>query len=246
MKGSDQISKLPESILEHILSFLVVKESAKTSILSKAWNSAWTSLSCLDFGDKFFVKSKNIVVDQILATGLKQKILIRRFMLLPDYWSKTLDTLWYSKLTKSLGNFSHSKAIELCCNSDTVLVIPIDMRENLLPPLYGAKHLHIICKYPSYSVVDFVDSLLWISPQLDTLSFKKPRSSNNLKFIYRDTADEDEKPCCPSLHLKCWRHNLKEVELQKFTFAELEELRNYFLTNADILQIVEVPLECSL
>ncbi|KAK4356558.1 hypothetical protein RND71_025529 [Anisodus tanguticus] len=35
----------------------------------------------------------------------------------------TLDTQWYSKLTKLLGNFSHSKAIELSCNFDKFIYI---------------------------------------------------------------------------------------------------------------------------
>ncbi|CAN4098474.1 unnamed protein product [Withania somnifera] len=35
MEGKDQISKLPEQILDHILSFLVIKDAEKTSALSK-------------------------------------------------------------------------------------------------------------------------------------------------------------------------------------------------------------------
>lgn len=50
------------------------------------------------------------------------------------------------------------------------IVIPMYMRENLLPPLYGTKHLRLKVPYHyCYSVVNAVDSLLWISPQLETL-----------------------------------------------------------------------------
>lgn len=46
------------------------------------------------------------------------------------------------------------------------------MRENLLPPLYDAKCLRVTIMNPlNHSVVDVVDSLLWISPQLDSLYF---------------------------------------------------------------------------
>ncbi|KAJ8560087.1 hypothetical protein K7X08_004145 [Anisodus acutangulus] len=145
--------------------------------------------------------------------------------------------------------------IVTCCNliavdldTPNVIVIPKDMRENLLPPLYGAKRLHIkIMDQTNYSVVDVVDSLLWISPQVDTLSVDQGRSLNSLiKFTYRDAANEDEKPCCASQAWKCWRHELKKVKLQNFARTELEKLRNYFLTNTDTLSIIENPSECSL
>ncbi|KAM3232857.1 F-box/LRR-repeat protein like [Capsicum annuum] len=133
--------------------------------------------------------------------------------LIPD--PKALDTRWYSKLTESLGNFNNSRAITLRCDYDKVIVIPKDMRENLLPPLYGTKRVHIkIMDRTKYSVVNVVDSLLWVFPQLDTLSVDKGQSSQSLiEFTYRDAADdEDEKPCCASLPWKCWRHELKRVK----------------------------------
>ncbi|KAK4375406.1 hypothetical protein RND71_006083 [Anisodus tanguticus] len=128
MGGTDQISKLPEPILEHILSFLVVKDAAKTSILSKAWNNAWTSLSCLDFGDNFFEKSQHIIVDQILATGLKQNIFIRRFMLLPDSWSKYVDN-WIKIL--------------VACNIEE-LFLDVDTDEMFPEAIFAAKALKVL------------------------------------------------------------------------------------------------------
>ncbi|XP_047270475.1 putative F-box/LRR-repeat protein At3g18150 [Capsicum annuum] len=425
MEGTDEISKLPEPILDHILSFLAIKDAAKTSTLSKFWNSVWTNLSCLDFGDNYLHKSKKIV-DQILSNRLNQKISIKRFKAnLPIYLSKAvddwikvlvtcnikelfldigvyaynkspeaifaakslnvlslrgfklerikfyflrelyledssldeqffqalcaicsdlevlslkrfsglislqvagtfpklrtvklqtcppkfrkvdivapnvenlyissfgldlhlieitacksltrlkltavavndkccrvkvlkvfacyhliavelddapnllrfsydihhgkkglvayfdpspifklkasrlleveiklipdpeaLDTRWYSKLTESLGNFNNSTATTLRCDYDQVIVIPKDMRENLLPPLYGTKRMQIkIMDRTNYSIVDVVDSLLWIFPQLDTLSVDKGQSLQSLiKFTYRDAADDE-------------------------------------------------------
>ncbi|XP_075085090.1 F-box/LRR-repeat protein At3g26922-like [Nicotiana tabacum] len=72
----DYISKLPEPILQKILSFLLVKEAAQLSTLSKTFNSAWNSLSYLNFG---YILSKNItelvnVVDQILANRQNHKL----------------------------------------------------------------------------------------------------------------------------------------------------------------------------
>ncbi|KAM3325907.1 hypothetical protein P3S67_001033 [Capsicum chacoense] len=113
------------------------------------------------------------------------------------------------------------------------------MRESSVPPLYGADRLHV--KFQNklkYSVVDIVDSLLWISPQLDTLSFHQA-DLKTLKFIY-----EDEKPCCTSLTWKCWRHKLKQVEMQNFTRMEQQELSNYFFTNLGLIIDEVVGASC--
>ncbi|KAG5589115.1 hypothetical protein H5410_039629 [Solanum commersonii] len=48
-----------------------------------------------------------------------------------------------SDVTKFLGNFNHSMVVELTCKSDKGLVIPKDMRGNLLPPLYGTNRVHV-------------------------------------------------------------------------------------------------------
>lgn len=47
----DSISKLPDEILHHLLSFLPTKIAVGTSILSTRWRHLWTSLLVLDFND---------------------------------------------------------------------------------------------------------------------------------------------------------------------------------------------------
>ncbi|ONK74624.1 uncharacterized protein A4U43_C03F8410 [Asparagus officinalis] len=49
---SDQISKLCNAIIHHILSFLPVRDAAKTSILSKRWRKLFHSMPILDFDQK--------------------------------------------------------------------------------------------------------------------------------------------------------------------------------------------------
>ncbi|KAH0641572.1 hypothetical protein KY290_033175 [Solanum tuberosum] len=143
-----------------------------------------------------------------------------------------------SDVTKFLGNFNQSMVVELTCKSDKALAIPKDMRGNLLPPLYGTNRVHVNIRSPliNCSIVDILDSMLWISPQLDTISYCKP-DLKVLMFIY-----EDEMPCCTSQPWKCWRPKLKQVKIQNITCMEQkQELRNYLYANTDIPEIIEVP-----
>ncbi|WMV52479.1 hypothetical protein MTR67_045864 [Solanum verrucosum] len=88
---------------------------------------------------------------------------------------ETPNSDWYSKLVKFLDNFNHSMALELTCKSEKGLVIPKDVREHLFPPLYGTNRVKVRIHSPliSYSVVDILDGIFWLSPQLDTLSYSK-------------------------------------------------------------------------
>ncbi|XP_047270469.1 F-box/LRR-repeat protein At3g26922-like [Capsicum annuum] len=77
-----RISKLPEPILQHILSFLHAKDVTRMSTLSKVWDSAWKSLPYLNFGDILdWSKDLNVVIDQALANRKKHKISIQKFSL---------------------------------------------------------------------------------------------------------------------------------------------------------------------
>lgn len=47
----DSISRLPDHILLHLLSFVGIRTATKTSILSKKWRHLWTHIMDLDFDD---------------------------------------------------------------------------------------------------------------------------------------------------------------------------------------------------
>ncbi|KAJ1383997.1 Leucine-rich repeat domain superfamily [Sesbania bispinosa] len=53
-EGEDIISKLPESLISRILSFLPTKDAVRTSVLSKIWVYRWTSITKLDLDDSVF------------------------------------------------------------------------------------------------------------------------------------------------------------------------------------------------
>ncbi|KAK9041598.1 hypothetical protein V6N11_016691 [Hibiscus sabdariffa] len=47
----DRISRLPDVLIQHILSFLSTKEAMTTSVLSKRWLWVWTSVPIIDLQD---------------------------------------------------------------------------------------------------------------------------------------------------------------------------------------------------
>lgn len=67
--SEDRISKLPDDLINHILSYVDSKVAVKTMLLSKRWVNVWTTLSSLSFESellykyekfaKFFFKYRN-------------------------------------------------------------------------------------------------------------------------------------------------------------------------------------------
>ncbi|KAL3653035.1 hypothetical protein CASFOL_002716 [Castilleja foliolosa] len=70
----DRLTALPDGILIHILSFLGLKESAVTSVLSKRWEFIWTELPRLEF----YEESKESDKIRQFAAMINRTLLIRR------------------------------------------------------------------------------------------------------------------------------------------------------------------------
>ncbi|KAL6198992.1 hypothetical protein ACLB2K_028780 [Fragaria x ananassa] len=69
-KGEDRITRLPDFVLGHILSFLPsTKCVVRTSILSKRWKNIWSSVPNLYFRDEEFDCDENFIafVDRVLS-----------------------------------------------------------------------------------------------------------------------------------------------------------------------------------
>ncbi|KAG4931078.1 hypothetical protein AAZX31_17G184400 [Glycine max] len=58
-EGEGTLSKLPEPLVSHILSFLPTKDAVRTSVLSKKWQFRWTFITKLDLDDTVFYKRKS-------------------------------------------------------------------------------------------------------------------------------------------------------------------------------------------
>ncbi|MCL7050309.1 hypothetical protein MKW94_000482, partial [Papaver nudicaule] len=69
VENLDRISDLPDNIIHHILSFLLIKDVIRTSFLSKRWRYIWTSVPTLEFDGLVFspkTKFTNFVDSVIL------------------------------------------------------------------------------------------------------------------------------------------------------------------------------------
>ncbi|KAL2331257.1 hypothetical protein Fmac_018838 [Flemingia macrophylla] len=67
VEGEDIISKLHESILCHILSFLPIIEAVHTCVLSKRWIYVWKSLTVLRFNDALHCFGRQMQKEQFMC-----------------------------------------------------------------------------------------------------------------------------------------------------------------------------------
>lgn len=51
----DKISRLPDELLSHVLTYVDSDVAVRTSVLSKRWVNLWTTLPCLNFNPNFIV-----------------------------------------------------------------------------------------------------------------------------------------------------------------------------------------------
>ncbi|KAK2987666.1 hypothetical protein RJ640_027918 [Escallonia rubra] len=104
---------------------------------------------------------------------------------------------WFIKLRELLSYFGHCKTLTLVCNSGKVLIFPQELREGMMRPLCDLKLLKIeIISSPREShapekvadnlrwlCTDLVDSVLWLSPLLNTLSITSKSKHKTIKFV---------------------------------------------------------------
>ncbi|KAL1192517.1 F-box/FBD/LRR-repeat protein [Cardamine amara subsp. amara] len=68
---SDRISSLLDSLLAHIVSYLPIEDSIKTSVLSKRWELVWLNASVLDLKKSVFPPDNNKVPEMVMNKFLK-------------------------------------------------------------------------------------------------------------------------------------------------------------------------------
>ncbi|XP_070006020.1 putative F-box/LRR-repeat protein At4g13960 [Nicotiana sylvestris] len=108
----DQISQLPDPILQHILFFLPAKDAAQTSVLSRTWLNVWNLLPILtfDFDENAFIQKHLSAaieeqkqadegdaflnhIDSPLTNLRIQKAIIQKFRLSLNFSATTVEDL---------------------------------------------------------------------------------------------------------------------------------------------------------
>lgn len=62
----DRISKLPIEILHLILAFLPITTVVQTNLVSKRWQSLWTTIPYMHFDEELFYTDGEAVVDPVV------------------------------------------------------------------------------------------------------------------------------------------------------------------------------------
>ncbi|CAN1220532.1 hypothetical protein LINPERPRIM_LOCUS1929 [Linum perenne] len=174
-----------------------------------------------------------------LVLGCSGKLQARVSM--PDEMLNMFGFEWLRHVLIALGQ---SKKLTLEVNSVKSLMIPKSARERKIAPWYDLRNMKVEFsnrQVTSGEIVGLVDSLLWLAPQLHTLSLILD-DAKTLKFEYeegdidQEQEEEDDKllrSCCERWWpIKCWRHSLREVTMENFDFKEKEDLEQFFKLNS--------------
>ncbi|OMO64583.1 hypothetical protein CCACVL1_21658 [Corchorus capsularis] len=199
--GTDHISHLPETVMEHILSLLTMKEAVATRVLSKKWIQFWENhfllLHHLNFDSSHF-RTRN----QTLFMNYVDHVLHLRGPI-------------------DIDKFTLNSLVELKLNNDFVFDVP----PSTLPCL---KVLHVDVRQPN---VTFLNCLFGCSPILENLSiygelpfdddigFRFEISIPTLITLKIELASPDEFEGCSEHNFNIQTPNLQFLTIQDQIFA---------------------------
>lgn len=134
------------------------------------------------------------------------------------YFSSNIDSQLRAKYIELLARFhKFSKVLNLESYSSENVHVPGELRLSLPHPLSGAKHLNLSLGNRNFEVAKVVDSLLWMSPHvetacLDCYDYKRL----NFQFSYKQQPvyEGDTAQCCKSLPVSCWEHCITRIDIE--------------------------------
>ncbi|XP_059650278.1 F-box/LRR-repeat protein At3g26922-like [Cornus florida] len=217
--NEDRISNLPSCLIGHILSFLPIKEAVATGVLSTKWKYLWTSITNLDFDDKWLLKpiySQKCTEQKLVMSFVNfvNEVLMRN---MPDLHTFRLGCTWrYSHLNVWISTalarnlrelhlffqrISYHQGLPLevfTCTSLIVLELVGGFVLNV-PTLVSLQNLKILLiQGLEFSDDDSIDRLFSGCPLLEELSVKR---CNYRKIrVFHISA-----PVLKSLVINCYR-----------------------------------------
>ncbi|KAL7087284.1 hypothetical protein ACP275_13G058700 [Erythranthe tilingii] len=174
----DRLSELPDSLLTHILSFLLTRDSVRTSVLGQRWRYLWTYVPNLDFT---WVNLDFIETAMLLHNKL-QKINTFRLDLREEYerFNEHLLQSWVTSATDRNVQNLHLTAFDtrvfpsqsfFTCK--TLVHLTLDSCEVCRPVcLPRLKKLHLF--YPEFGDDESLTQLISGCPVLEELLIEEP------------------------------------------------------------------------
>ncbi|XP_058783152.1 F-box/FBD/LRR-repeat protein At4g26340-like [Vicia villosa] len=228
----DRISDLPNSLLDHILSFLPTKDAVATSTLSKRWKPLWRSQLSLYFDDRSFPGTFAFCqfFYSFVTMRLRDSILpILSFHLNFHYrfYNKDFHNFLYVHITRGLQtliiHISHSHysntlpSFVLTSNTLSVLkLMKITLNDVPCVDLPSLKVLHL--KYVTFKCYAYLQKLLAGCPilqdlQTNHLRMKIPNKMYNLGFAIFNLVRANISGDIMIISLE-WFHNVEHLRIQ--------------------------------
>ncbi|KAJ6764233.1 F-BOX/RNI/FBD-LIKE DOMAIN PROTEIN [Salix koriyanagi] len=131
----------------------------------------------------------------------------------------------FLQLREYLGNYNQIKRLTLRINFVGIRFIPEILNNISIPALPDIKHLKIKifpCTSASGSLAslrdyrDIVDGLLWVCHPETVLLVSGWNYENEFIQILCEKLMQggENQHCCSSSHIKCWRHDLKDIQIE--------------------------------
>ncbi|XP_060959541.1 F-box/FBD/LRR-repeat protein At3g26920-like isoform X2 [Cannabis sativa] len=258
----DIISKLPDALIIHILSFLPTEDAVRTSLLSKRWRPIWYSVPTLFFSKNTKWKQGNEdKLFEFYNNCLKYRKNVKHLIVNSDITSFKLDIDGYYQTSKAgfvdkwLGFAVENKVKEICLSigqedldDDDDDVIDYSEICYCLPKILGnARYLTIL----ELNGVFLDTSYSFSFPSLKTLSMED--------VYHLPTAKEDGVVKfllgCPSLE-RLWLHDYKFLgidshhRLQSLSLKFMEIVFESFMNDAQIqveaMNLESLVVECNI
>ena len=202
---TDRISNLPNSLLYHILSFLLTKEAVATAILSNRWKPLWTLVPTLDLKDNCCKKpiSFTYIVYRVLALHIAPSLRSFRLTWYSPCNSFHLDTWIHAALARNVqqlhleiyldgrqddnhvyvGNFFRLPSSLFTCKTVVVLELSGGIVLNP-PPSFQFASLKILrLSKIRYGSTNNISTLLSACPVLEDLSVVRECTENVIGLI---------------------------------------------------------------
>lgn len=136
------------------------------------------------------------------------------------YFSEIIDSQLHTKYIELLAMFhKFSKVLNLqTCSSENVHV-PGELRLSLPHPMSGAKHLNLTLSLGdrNFEVAKVVDSLLWMSPHVETACldcYNYKRFYFQFSYKQQPVYEGETAQCCKSFPVSCWKHCITRIDIE--------------------------------